>query len=228
MPSVTLITCLHQRFPSLVLVMKHTLAPGITILAIAMVLMVALSLLVTNGMTASFDLSILSWFARHRSVVWDGYFIFITWAGSMTVLIPAGIVTGLILLKQKQISETAFLLCSLFAASTATWLLKEIIDRERPNAWPVLGDAVTGFTFPSGHATQITAFSLALFLVLRQIKPAWQIPVGIIASALTLSVLVSRSYLQAHYPTDVIGGVLMAVIIVSACWLLILRMKMKT
>ena len=208
--------------------MKHTLALGITILVIAVVLMVALSLLVTNGVTASFDLSILSWFARRHSAVWDGYFIFITWAGSMTVLIPVGIVTGLVLLKLKQIRETVFLLCSLFAAATATWLLKDIIGRERPNAWPVLGDAVTGFTFPSGHATQITAFSLALFLVLRQIKPAWQIPVGIIASVLTLSVLVSRPYLQAHYPTDVIGGVLMAVIIVSACWLLILKMRMKT
>ena len=109
--------------------------------------------------------------------------------------------------------ETACL-SLLFAAvagsGLATDLVKWIVGRSRPGRFDI--DGVLSFTpfasdsiffsFPSGHATSVTAAALAAILFMRRFR--W---LGVALLAFAAVVAVSRIAVRAHFPSDVIGGI---------------------
>jgi len=91
-------------------------------------------------------------------------------------------------------------------------LFKRLIGRGRPEMFEQFGmfhvtPVVNDFTFqsfPSGHTT--TAFALAM--VVAFLSARWLWPMLAVAAAVGLS----RIAVGAHYPTDVIGGVVVGVL----------------
>jgi hypothetical protein len=92
----------------------------------------------------------------------------------------------------------------LLAANETTELLKALVSTPRPPVLPL----ITGpGAWPSGHAT--AAMSLALCAVL--VAPARLRPVvGATMAAFAAGVCYSMIELGSHYPTDVLGGMLVA------------------
>jgi membrane-associated phospholipid phosphatase len=104
-------------------------------------------------------------------------------------------------------------------ANVTTLLLKHALAA--PHLDPVLGWAqVSGNAFPSGHATTSYAMAAAWALF---VPPRWRWPVAaagfLLASLVALSVVVLRH----HFPSDVLGGLLVAT--AWTCGVLALRME---
>jgi membrane-associated phospholipid phosphatase len=94
-------------------------------------------------------------------------------------------------------------------------ILKEIFNRPRPfieyaGEINALSNAATP-SFPSGHATKSMALALP-FLLLISAKDNWHKGVKILLSIIVFGVCYSRVLLGAHYVSDVLAGVGMALI----------------
>ena len=98
-------------------------------------------------------------------------------------------------------------------AGIAGDILKEIIDRPRPfveyaGEINALSRAETP-ALPSGHATKSVALALP-FLLLIPARDLWHQQVKILLAIIALCVCYSRVLLGAHYVSDVLAGVGMA------------------
>ena len=99
---------------------------------------------------------------------------------------------------------TLAIVAILLGASVTTELLKPLLDVHRAYALP---GAPSSGSWPSGHAT--AAMSLALCCILAapsRFRPA----LAVIGAAFAVGVSYSFLTLEWHYPTDVLGGFLVA------------------
>lgn len=156
------------------------------------------------------DGNVLLWIQRRaRYHGWNFFWIAVTSlgnAGAVWLLL-----SGALLLQRKtrQAGQAAllsmgicFLLCNL--------ILKNLVARTRPyEVIPELTTLIphpTDYSFPSGH----TSASFACALVLYGMLPKkYGVPILILAVLIGLS----RMYVGVHYPSDVLGGMLIAVVV---------------
>lgn len=114
------------------------------------------------------------------------------------------------------------LILSVLAGTIASAYIKEAVGQERPNLEfkgdpfpiPLEKDTFSFFgtgtsSFPSGHATRTATFALVVGIALSRRFPRgcyllWMYP---------FLVSISRVYVLQHYPTDVVGGVILGVLI---------------
>ncbi len=92
-----------------------------------------------------------------------------------------------------------FMLLVTFSALVSEFL-KEIIREPRPpkSMWKV---EVKGYSFPSGHATTVTAAWCYLSLKIKELR--------ILAPIIIALISISRVMLGVHYWWDVVGGILL-------------------
>lgn len=90
-------------------------------------------------------------------------------------------------------------------------LLKDLFARPRPTYWYVYHE--TSFSYSSGHAMFATiVYWLWAYTIARSGLPnAVRFPVATVLAAWGAGVIWSRLALGAHYPTDLIGGVLLGI-----------------
>lgn len=158
-----------------------------------------------------FDAPILTFFAENQTSILNYFFLSVTRVGSIFFLAPVGILILGILLRHQYYPEAILLSIGFSGTSLINHALKFILIRNRPILFPPLQE-YGGFAFPSGHSAQITAFALCLFLIIHRVQSHWQWPTAILLSMLVVCVTTSRLYLQVHYPSDILGGCLVALI----------------
>ena len=97
----------------------------------------------------------------------------------------------------------------IFGAIVTNLLLKNIVARPRPFAEiEALIPMITkpkDFSFPSGHTAVSFAVTSALYFCKNKI---W-IP----SALLSLLIAFSRMYLYVHYPSDILGGVVLGILV---------------
>jgi undecaprenyl-diphosphatase len=133
----------------------------------------------------------------------------VTWAGSAAVLVPLAVVCCFVLVRAGLRGEAFAVAVSLAGAILISDAVKLLVSRSRPPVEHL--QAVSGSSFPSGHATQASAFWFSLGLALRvaRVAPLLTGVAAGLALALVLAVALSRIYLGVHYPADVVAGVLL-------------------
>ena len=76
-----------------------------------------------------------------------------------------------------------------------------------------LADVTTDFSFPSDHAVIVGAVATGLLLVNRRL--------GLLAALAAALMAFARVYIGAHYPWDVLGGLVLGAAVVLLGWLLL-------
>lgn len=148
----------------------------------------------------------------------DAILTSVTWLGSIAVLLPLAL--GLAWRYRRRGPPGAALLLPI--AVGGAWLIahavKLLVVRPRPELYPALITMPEDLSFPSAHAMQITAFAFAWMLAAGS-RPGWA---SVIAAALIiLAVALSRLYLQVHFPSDVVIGM-----IAGTTWVVGLRLAL--
>ncbi len=139
--------------------------------------------------------------------------IVITNLGGVIVICTLTIILFL-LIKNKKISFC--ILLNLIIATVLNLLLKNIIQRPRPDEFRLILE--TGYSFPSGHSMISMAFyGFLIYLSIKYLKnKKLKVILTTFLSILIILIGISRIYLGVHYTSDVIAGFM-----ISVCYLII-------
>lgn len=144
----------------------------------------------------------------------------VTWAGSAFLLVPLALIACLLLARASLRREALAVALSLGGAMLISDWIKLLLARPRPPVEHL--QTVTGSSFPSGHATQASAFWFSLVFVLPTAgaSPKQTRVAAVLVLLIVLAVAASRVYLGVHYPSDVAAGMLIGTgwaVYVSRC-----------
>jgi undecaprenyl-diphosphatase len=123
---------------------------------------------------------------------------------------------ALVLLKYPR--EAILIFVAGMMALGGTCAIKLLTKRPRPTAGFVrVLETREDFGFPSGHVTfYVSTFGFLLHFIIQHIEPSfWKTIVMITIGLLVLFVGPSRIYLGTHWPTDVLGGYSLGVVILA-------------
>lgn len=154
------------------------------------------------------ELRFLDFLQTIHTPLLDKILAFITSLGNAGIIWIVLAVVLLILPKTRKagIIVAAALLVDLILCNL---ILKNLVARVRPydvnTAIAILIKKPLDFSFPSGHTAASFATMTALFLA--KMKKAW-----IVALILAVLIAFSRLYFYVHYPTDVLGGVVVGIL----------------
>lgn len=179
--------------------------------------LIALMLMVLVDPHNFFDQQLIDWVQQFDSDLLERGAVFLAHVGSLygtAIIAFIFLVYSLVQHKTRQ----ALILVSGFASTVAvTWTLKWLFGRPRPfiEARPFIEDGILvetyGSAFPSAHSAYAAMLAIMLVIVLssKQGLKYW-----VFAIAVIWAVLIgwSRVYLSAHYPTDVLAGWIVAVL----------------
>jgi membrane-associated phospholipid phosphatase len=136
-----------------------------------------------------------------------------TTLGTLPVVVGTTLTGALVLRRRTRSWLPSLVLAAGVAVSAlATALVKIAVGRARPGADDRLGPAALDFAFPSGHTGDgCTALLLVTALICLTLprSPARHLALGL-AIVVGAGIGVSRVYLGYHWPTDVVGGWLVA------------------
>ncbi len=159
-------------------------------------------------MIAWFDSLVLDWFQSIQNDLLTGIFKVITLLGEGGIV---WIVIGLLLLLRKNTRwlGVSVLVALLFSLLVGNLTLKPLVARPRP-CWrhpeiPLLIANPTDYSFPSGHSMSSFAAAAAIWMENRR--------AGVLALAGAVVMACTRLYFYVHYPTDILAGMLIGLLL---------------
>ncbi|MFA5749726.1 MAG: LssY C-terminal domain-containing protein [Candidatus Shapirobacteria bacterium] len=154
-----------------------------------------------------FDLRVINLVSTFRNDNLNQIMLFITYLAKGEVIIIGIIILGLILILLKNWRFLKTLLISVIGGEFFVWIIKNIIDRPRPPLTNALVNE-TSYSFPSGHTfVAICFYGLLVYFILQSEKNKFlKIISFLIGLTLIIWVGLSRIYLGAHWPSDVLAS----------------------
>lgn len=138
-----------------------------------------------------------------------------SWLGYVYFLIPINILILIFMYRKDKALAFGIPIGTLVVWRLSEWL-KTVIQRPRPTISPLVTE--TSYAFPSGHAMSNTAFYLLLMLIAPNNKNWHRFCIAMI-----VIINFSRVYLGVHWPSDVLGGSAIAMMLVHIIYQVIKR-----
>ena len=148
-----------------------------------------------------------AWLDLQQAIEWGPLTVvarLFDFVGSTYVTLPLRIVVTLWLASRTRWAALTTWVVAWAASDVSVGLLKNLYDRARPPGALV---ETSGFSFPSGHAIAGAVTAVALVIVLLPPgahRRIWEVRAALFAFAMAMS----RTYLRAHWLTDVVAGAL--------------------
>lgn len=171
----------------------------------------------TNGFII--DETVAFWAQDQSSSLLMTFMSYASVLGSSEMILIVTVIIGLVLLIKRSWRYLFFFFTVSVGGVILNFLLKILIQRERPGEEVNYIETfnftlnIQSYSFPSGHAMRATIFFLFLIYLVYQFGKRTFIKFGlyIIFIALLIGAALSRVILEAHFATDVAGGLFISV-----------------
>ena len=166
-------------------------------------------------MLMQFEFAVLNALQTIRFDFLDKLMVAVTTLGNGGMIwIAVGIV--MLLFKKTRRAGIAVLVGLLLGLLCGNLAIKNLVARERPCAIGTAPELLipypSEYSFPSGHT--LSSFIAATCIFLRNKK--WGISAYVFASGIAFS----RLYLYVHFPTDILGGIILGIALAHlATWI---------
>ena len=163
-----------------------------------------------NNLPFSFDLAFLAEVVEHRSVFWTVPALVMNNIGGGIIgalVVPLAIILLFVLFRMKW--AALYFASATIVSAGLVQLLKNLYERPRPQDILVTADLGS---FPSGHTANAATMAVVLSLVLRRV---WIWAAGVVY---TVIMLLSRTYLGAHWLSDTFGGIVLGSAVAVIVW----------
>ena len=166
---------------------------------------------------ATWEQATLRWLHEHPlPFLLDRLMLVMPYFGTNLTMLPLMIVVGVVLWRKYNQPLIAIqLLVVSIGSLSLNPTMKHLLDRPRPAMYPLRG-MWTWASYPSGHLILTTALYFTVSLMLRDARGwRWPFAASVLIIALTAY---SRVYLAVHWPTDLMGGLLIGITWLAGTW----------
>jgi undecaprenyl-diphosphatase len=205
--------------PDRVIDPRRNAAIVLSVGVVASVLFVVLMAMVITQETAPIDRELILSLRSGATPLLTTFLLAVTFT-SGKLAVPVLILFAALLYRQGGMRAAAYYIGACITAEILNAILKHAVHRVRPHGVSPLLTAAGGFSYPSADAMlAVVIFGLGALMLTWSIRGGSLRLISIGAAALfVIAAAIARVYLGAHWPTDVIGGVL-AGTACSAFWL---------
>ncbi|MDM8192942.1 phosphatase PAP2 family protein [Pseudomonas koreensis] len=184
----------------------------------SMSLLILIGLFIGYPYLTALDNGVMTLVQEHRQPALDEIAVTLTLIGEFRNMLLFSALLVVLLLLCKQWRQAMFAGATMLITAMANTGTKYFFARVRPE---VLSDPLTTYSMPSGHASGAFALFLTLgVLAGRGQPPRMRLTWLLIACIPALSIALSRVYLGAHWPTDILAGAMLASCVCAAMlWL---------